>query len=512
MSLQTKIHYLKGYSSFDHVEGVIELNVSIPYTLKELYQIRFQGNSLPLSMTLLLDTSGSMKPSEDMLKVSTSTLIKLIPLGTTSLRIITFDTTAKEVKEMTVLSSTAVQDEVLKIANSLKVSNGSTNMNAALQLLQSSSSMQNIVMLSDGYANYGTATSSKDLLSTVKSVLKTNTLPTVFTTIGFNEPANLQMDILKDIASLTDGNLHIVQTPEKVQESFGDVICDSFTILAANVKFETTNCSLCSNISGQDKLNGLHLRYDAKRLIPFTLNEWNNPTIKVTYKDILENKDVEKVIALPLPPTIQDIHYEVDEACILSLASYAVTNILSAKEQFLLAREKLGPPPRAPFLSPYPGIGSLPYKRQALFSGTEDTINQSYQKMKEVYDESCTQLEENILTPAKNKLKTIIDRIDQNERKDLSILSSLRKELMTLYQMEIDNSTLNERIQNLSYDLIMQRSGVRDLCAPIGTLSINSTPIQNVVRMISNSLSQQPDIDAESATNMLEEFLEKKNI
>ena len=65
MSLQTKIHYLKGYHEYDNVEGAIELNISVPYTLKELYQTRFQGDSLPLSITLLLDTSGSMKPSED---------------------------------------------------------------------------------------------------------------------------------------------------------------------------------------------------------------------------------------------------------------------------------------------------------------------------------------------------------------------------------------------------------------------------------------------------------------
>lgn len=517
MSLQAKVIYLKGYSSYEHVEGVLELSI-VNTNVKEMYKTRFQGSSLPLELTLLLDTSGSMKPFENLLQVSTSTLVKLLPIGSTSVRLITFDDTAEEVCKVH-LSSSKEQEEVLTKTFSLKVSSGSTNLNAALELLKpSTTSMQSIVLLSDGHANAGKATESKDLVKTVQNMLEKNELPVLFTTIGFNDPSHLQMEVLKDLASLTDGSMHIVQTAEKVQESFGDVMCDGLTTIATNLQFKTVGCTVCPKLSGKEKLNGIHVRIDAKRLIPFKLDatlSWKN--IEIQYFNVLSNKQEVLKVELPVPPTTGNVNVEVDEACILSVSAIAIEEMLKAKKQFSLAKQAIGPAPRPPFLSPSPGIGGLfahSPKRQALQSEKDVEVEKKllivYEEKVALYNEQVKKMEALIMDPAKEKIKAIMDRIDANERKELSVLKSLRNELQELYSSEVQD-TLEERIQNLTFDLVNQRACVRDMCAPLGTLSFQSTPTQNVVRMVSRCLSQQPEVNAETATQVFEDSLEKKN-
>jgi von Willebrand factor type A domain len=519
MSLQAKVIYLKGYSTYENVEGVLELSIT-GTNVKDIYKNRFQNStSLPLELTLLLDTSGSMKPSESLLQIATSTLIKLIPCGSTSVRIITFDEVAKEIHRTQLISSKE-QDELLNITSNLKVSSGCTNMNAALQMLKPNpEAMQNIVLLSDGMANAGSATESKDLVKTVQNMLEKSTLPVLCTTIGFNEPTYLQMDVLKDLASATDGSMHIVQTAEKVQESFGDVMCDVLTTVAANLKFKTVGCTICPKLSGKDKLNGIHIRMDSKRLIPFKLDStfsWKN--MEISYINILTNKVETVVVELPVPSVNGEMNFEVDEACILSAAAVAIEEMVIAKKQFLSSKTALGPQPRPPFLSPSPGIGGLfahSPKRQALRNEDDEelevNLQQLYEEKLKMYKEHLKKIETLTIDSAKLKLKLILDRIDANSRKELSVLQSLRKELLELYSLEIqEDFSMDERVQNLTFDLVNQRACVRDSCAPIGTLSFQSTPTQEVIRMVSRCLSQQPEVDVETATLVFEDSLEKK--
>lgn len=520
MSLQAKIIYLKGYSSSsEEVEGVIEL--SIPnINVKEMYKTRFQGSSLPLELTLLLDTSGSMKPYEHLLQASTSTLIKLLPCGSTSVRVITFNDDAKEICQVQ-LTSSKEQDEVLAKTSSLKVSSGSTNMNAALQLLKpSETNMQSIVLLSDGHANAGKATDSKDLVKTVFNTLEKTRLPVLFTSIGFNEPNFLQMDVLKDLASLTDGSMHIVQSPAKVQESFGDVMCDGITTIATNLHFAAVGCTLCPKLSGKNKLNGIHIRMDSKRCIPFTLHSGeSSKKVDIQYFNVLLNKEETLTVELPLPPSTGAINYEVDEACILSSSAVAMDDMLKAKKNYWVSKQAIGPAPRPPFLSPSPGIGGLfahSPKRHATQSMHDSLLEKNLLKVYEekvaLYNEQVKTMESYTIEPAKAKLKEVMDRIDANERKELAVLKSLRNELQELYATEMNESnTFEERINNLTFDLVNQRACVRDMCAPLGTLSFQSTPTQNVIRMVSRCLSQQPDVDAETATLVFEDSLEKKS-
>ena len=104
MALNAQVKFLKGVPRGTDAQGVITLSVTLPNGSErpvDAHEARFAPTSPPLDVTLVLDTSGSMSPFQHMLRVSTATLLRLLPVPLSSVRVLTFDNLATERKART---------------------------------------------------------------------------------------------------------------------------------------------------------------------------------------------------------------------------------------------------------------------------------------------------------------------------------------------------------------------------------------------------------------------------
>ena len=174
-----------------------------------------------------------MKPYQDSLRTACNALVRLLPTGSSTVRIVTFDSEANEFLPRTHLTL-ASQDAAADKVNTIVVSERRTNVHDGLALITKDLPPEGkhvLVLLSDGVANEGN-TSTSEILSMLR-------LPR-FTTavcIGFANPCDLQMDLLTGIARLTDGHLHTPQSDSALQESFGDIAGD---IISSNHFIESS--------------------------------------------------------------------------------------------------------------------------------------------------------------------------------------------------------------------------------------------------------------------------------
>ena len=176
-----------------------------------------------IHMSIALDTSGSMKPHEASLRTACSALVRLLPTGSSTVRIVTFDTEANEFLPRTPLTATS-HDAAAERVETMVVSDRCTNLFNGLALvtndLLSLQGKHVLVLLSDGVANEGVTETS--------AILASLALPR-FTTaicIGFAHPSDLQMGLLTGLARMTDGHVHTPQSTPALTESFGDIAGD----------------------------------------------------------------------------------------------------------------------------------------------------------------------------------------------------------------------------------------------------------------------------------------------
>jgi hypothetical protein len=525
MALNAQVKFLKGVPRGTEAQGIITLFVTLPNGSEravDAHEARFASSSPPLDVTLLLDTSGSMSPFQSMLRISTATLLRLLPVPLSSVRVLTFDNLATERKARTQLATAEVQADLVEWSRTLGVTNGSTNLYDALVKLRPTDTQHFVVLLSDGHANLGAKTSDKDLCATARASLSASAAPVLMSCIGFNEPDHLQMPLLNGLASLCDGTVHIVQTPEKVHEAFGDVIGDMVSVLAGNVCLDTKSINVCLDerfVTG-GKLKGLHVRLGAPRHIPFRISAAGQVTL--SFWDVLASKQASLTVDLPNPPEDQVLDWDVHEALLFSRAAELLEEVKAAKQSLRVHLALLGSCPRASFNSPVPYIGGTgaggglspglsntddpqdihepPSKRQAVV----DTMRLS---MVKAWVTARDELIADTWDPVKAKLVAFREEIATNPNKDTKRLSALSTQFLDLIAAEDHTDSIDDRADNLAFDLVHQRSGVRDAVAPLGALDFDLTPSQMASRMVSRTLSHRPDVSAASAAEMLHDTL-----
>jgi hypothetical protein len=469
-----------------------------------------------------------MSPFQHMLRVSTATLLRLLPVPLSCVRVITFDTTATERKASTRLSTTEVQSELVHWSESLVVNSGSTNMHAALSMLKPSEAQQFVVLLSDGHANMGTTGDTALCNTAADSLASASSRPPVlFSCIGFNEPVNLQMALLNGLAALSDGTVHIVQTEDKVHEAFGDIIGDMVSVLAGNVRLERSeSVDINLRFLAHQKLDGIHVSLGACRNIPFKISSPGQATF--SFWDVLGAKQETLTVDIPAPAADQAVDWDVHEALILASAAELVDEVKSAKRRLRLHLSMLGPCPRASFMSPVPfspGTGAGGVLTQSFTSDPEDDVlaappaskrfrpipsilGEMQEAMTSAWQTARQEMLDEDWEPVYSKLRALLEDLNTNPNKSNKRLSGLAEQLNHLLSMEVHtDETVDTRAITLGFDLVHQRSGVRDTITPLGALDFDLTASQMASRMVSRTLSSRPDVSASSAADMLHETL-----
>ena len=346
MPLECKVRFLRTPEPGTPAQGVIELCASLPNESTSPADARaafYDSDSRPtINLNVALDVSGSMIPFEKMLQVASKTLVETVPTGSTCVRFITFGTDAVEFTKSTLLLNEAVQTQVASKFAHLRLTAAMTNIYEGLELLMDGvdSNLNFLVILSDGHANIGASCATRDLVDVVESNLSNKVV--VLTSIGFNRPEYLQMDLLSSLAALTDGNVHTMTNPDTVQEAFGDVVGDLASILFANTRFEARGVSL--NIPPAKC--GIHIRMGTPRLIPFEFTDSSDKFVDIQSYNVLQKVMDEYRVGFIVPEN-QETDWEVDEALILDQASRVIKN--QANENYeedlekLLARIDLSP-------------------------------------------------------------------------------------------------------------------------------------------------------------------------
>ena len=550
MALHARIRFLKGVDDGEEARGVITLSVTLPDGSErpaDAHTARFAPSAPSIDVTLLLDTSGSMSPFQHMLRVSTATLVRLLPVPLSHVRVITFDNQATERKARTHLSSAEVQTELVAWSASLAVTSGSTNMYSALSKLKPSDAQQFVLLLSDGHANTG-KTGHVALCSTAAvSLGDADTRPPVlFSCIGFNEPANLQMPLLNGLAALTDGTVHIVQTEDKVHEAFGDIVGDMVSVLAGNVRLlRSESAHVNSRFLTHEKLKGIHVRLGAPRHIPFKVS--SNGSATFSFWDVLNQKEDTVTVDIVVPPKEQAVDWDVHEALLFTSAAELVDEFDTAKKRLRLHLSMLGACPRASFMSPIPfspgtGAGGALHSSgsgagmhfsgpgvftQSFTTDPEDEDNNDgsapppkriraiptilhdmQESMTRAWHDARASMLDEDWEPIKNKLRLLLADVEINPNKSGKRLQGLAHELQKLLATEVDtDESVDARATNLGFDLVHQRSGVRDTITPLGALDFDLTASQMASRMVSRTLSSRPDVSASSAADMLHDTL-----
>lgn len=532
MALRARIKYLKGVEEGQEAQGIITLTVALPDGSEkpaDAYTARFAPTAPLMDVTLLLDTSGSMSAYQHMLRVSTATLLRLMPVPLAAVRVITFDTTAVERKASTRLETAQVQSDLVAWSESLAVSSGSTNMHAALDMLAPSEKQQFVVLLSDGHANFG-VTGHTALCSKAATALGSagSRPPVLFSCIGFNDPAHLQMSLLTGLAALTDGTVHIVQTEDKVHEAFGDIVGDMVSVLAGNIRLERAEAATINlRFLNHEKLDGLHVRLGAPRNIPFKIS--SKGQVSFSFWDVVTAKQETLTVDIAAPPVEQAVDWDVHEALAFATAAELIDEVKTAKKRLRLHLSMLGSSPRACFMSPLPfspGTGAGGVLTQNFTSDPDDEdeetaeppaakrlrsipniVGHMHEAMMVAWHDARKQIVDDDWEPVKSKLRELLDDIGTSPNKSNKRLQGLSEQLQQLMSTEVTDETVDDRASNLGFDLVHQRSGVRDSITPLGALDFDITASQMASRMVSRTLSSRPDVSASSAADMLHDTL-----
>jgi hypothetical protein len=408
---------------------------------KELLKERYESDKR-FDVTLLLDTSGSMRPHSDMLNTSLTTMKKILP-KCANLRTIVFDDYARE-----------------HFGKSILVSSGKTNLVSALELIKNTENPQLVLLLSDGYANAGQFTTPREILDFSRALFTKNDLPIIFTTIGFNSPENLQLEILNGLANITDGNSHIVQTKDGVYQAFGDIISDLISIAFADISFV--------GIQSEPKLHGYHLRVGETREIPF---KYTGDNLEINSYNLETRKWCQT--SIPLEVGKGPIDEGVREIFLIKEGQDLLKEHIDATEHlFSLSRNIHDPFEDQPF-----------YASPSLQNAFVRSPNRFCQTIKRLNDEARVQniekLRSELFTPIETKIKDFLLNLPHTR-----LLDKVRTELENLKMSRNDFS-------GLAFDLSMRRSRIG------GNIFFEATASQEAGRHVSLHVSQNPDADGQ---------------
>lgn len=409
---------------------------------KKLLAERLESKETRFNVTALLDTSGSMKKHESMLNNSLQTLKKLLP-GCAKTRTIVFDDYAREVT-----------------LSQVSVSSGQTNLASALEMIRNEKNPQLVLLLSDGHANTGTFTTPEKVLDYSRLLYAPYDAPIIFTTIGFNEPKNLQLEILNGLAHYTDGNSHIVQTEEGVYGAFGDIVSDLISITHADITFHDVE-------TWENRLHGIHLRVGEKREIPFiykghdlTIKSWNVDTREWTQQTI------------KLVPEIHDEKPHIKEFFLLKEGKDLLKSFIESRAHFeALARNLHDPFEETPYYAS-PSLENAFGRGPKRFRETIAKLNN------EARAENVNKLRK-IMDPAKAAIASFLQDLPSSK-----LLDALLLELTRLDMNENDFSALE-------FDFATRRSRIG------GFVAFDPTASQQASRDISRHVSLNPEADGQ---------------
>jgi len=431
--------------SKDDPRGVLVLKSTAHQ--KDLMKERYDAVNTRFEVTVLLDTSGSMRPHSEMLNTSLNTLKKLLP-KCANLRTIVFDDYARE-----------------HFSKSILVSNGQTNLVSALELIKNTEHTQLVLLLSDGYANAGQFTLPRDVLDYSRLLFTKNDKPLIFTTVGFNSPDNLQLEILNGLAKMTDGNSHIVQSHDGVFQAFGDIISDLISIVYADISF--------TGIEVESKLHGFHLRVGETREIPFK-KTGSELIIKSLHLD--DGQWCETKVDMEVKEIGDD---SVREIFLIQDGQALLKHYIVAKEKLVALSKNI----RDPFVDEpvyaSPSLQSSFGRSPKRFCATIRRIND------DIKLQSIDKLRKELLNPIETKIGEFLQGLPRS-----ILLDKLRSELETLQITEND-------FAGLSFDLSMRRSRIG------GNIFFEASESQEASRHVSLHVSLNPDADAQEMLTQL---------
>lgn len=226
--------------SVSSLECSIGRFASVTFTPKasnaEILLAESASRAKSLNLLLVLDVSGSMENNMQSLINSSLAAIDLLE-DLNYVQVITFDVSITTVLERTQITSEN-RDAIKKQVRLNIVNRGlCTNLEEPLYLsLQRED--QNILLISDGFANRGEAKLSCDLISMVRSLQ--NYTKNKFHCLGLQiQATDLNGTLLQTMASDTDGTYILAHDNDAISTFLGDVITNHLM-----VRFSECNVSL----------------------------------------------------------------------------------------------------------------------------------------------------------------------------------------------------------------------------------------------------------------------------
>jgi Mg-chelatase subunit ChlD len=173
---------------------------------------------LPLNISFVLDTSGSMEADSKMVKVKDATMQIATKLNTSDyLSIITYATDAQLVLES---SNNNSRDHLKKVIEEIQPV-GATNISEGLKMAlvqinkqKSNKNQSHIILLSDGKANFGIKDPDKLVQLTEELAFQRISISTV----GIGDDYNT--DLLKDMAKAGNGRFYAVKDAGNIFDTF----------------------------------------------------------------------------------------------------------------------------------------------------------------------------------------------------------------------------------------------------------------------------------------------------
>lgn len=197
------------------------------------------ADRLPVALTLVVDTSGSMDIRErlGLVKASLALLAKHLK-PTDTVAVVTYEATARPLLEPTPISDT---EAILAAINDLEPG-GSTNLEAGLKLgyrqaraAYREDAVNAVILASDGVANVGTT--GPDAIST--EIRRAGSEGIHLVTVGYGM-GNYNDNLMEQLADQGDGFYAYVDTYAEAERLFVDDLTSTLTPVAKEAKVQVT--------------------------------------------------------------------------------------------------------------------------------------------------------------------------------------------------------------------------------------------------------------------------------
>ena len=177
----------------------------------------------PINLKLILDVSGSMYSNMKHVLNTALASVDMIDNGC-KLTIVTFDDNVQNIVSQ-ILSEETRGDVKLKIKSEVLNRSGSTNIELAL--LNAFSEPCSILFMTDGYANLGTAQTSKQLIELARALPYYSQC--IVNTLGIHDESTLiNSDLLKQLAFDTNGTYRLTKDAESLASFLGDTLAGHY--------------------------------------------------------------------------------------------------------------------------------------------------------------------------------------------------------------------------------------------------------------------------------------------